>query len=269
MMVAQAKDLWAMVKYRPQIDPDDFAAAIQHQFRDEPLDYRTRLLIRDGVEALREYWGEDRFRMWLSGSPQRHRIESICQEQFDRPGFPSLAKRLMKKTDPEEIRRYLRDLGVRITRPLRMEVGGSVALIMPGYLSRATDDIDVVDEIPAELRAEHALLRELEGRYGLSLTHFQRHYLPMGWEQRLHFLDSFGQIQVYLVDAADVFLSKLFSKRLKDVDDLRVTAPQLDKDGLARRLKQSCSPMLSTPDLRQQAERNWYILYGEPLPTGE
>jgi hypothetical protein len=269
MMVAQAKDLWALVKYRPQIDPDDFAAAIQYQFRDESLDYRTRLLIRDGVEALRQYWGDDRFRIWLSRSPERHRIELICQEQFERPGFPSLARRLMKKTDPEEIRRYLRDLGVRIQRPLRIDVGGSVALIMPGYLSRGTDDIDVVDEVPAEIRAEHALLHELEGRYGLSLAHFQRHYLPMGWEQRLHFLDSFGQIQVYLVDAVDVFLSKLFSIRSKDLDDLRATAPQLGKDALTLHLKQSCSSMLAAPDLRARAERNWYILYGEPLPTGE
>lgn len=175
----------------------------------------------------------------------------------------------MEKTDPEQIRQYLRDLGVKVKRPLRMEVGGSVALIMPGYLSRATDDIDAVDEVPAELRGEHALLHELEDRYGLSLTHFQRHYLPMGWEQRLHFLDSFGQLQVYLVDAADVLLSKLFSVRSKDLDDLRVVAPQLDKDSLACRLKQTCSSMIAAPDLRQCAERNWYILYGEALPTGE
>jgi hypothetical protein len=268
-MVVQAKDLWGLVKYRPEIDPDDLAVAIQEQVRDESLDYRTRLLIRDGVEALRRYWGENRFQAWLARCPGSERIQSICQEEFERAGFPSLGRRLMEKTDPEQIRQYLRDLGARVKRPLRMEVGGSVALIMPGYLSRATDDIDAVDEVPAELRGEHALLHELENRYGLVLTHFQRHYLPMGWEQRLHFLDSFGKLQVYLVDAADVVLSKLFSARSKDLDDLRVVAPQLDKDALARRLKQNCSSMIAAPDLRESAERNWYILYGEALPTGE
>ena len=85
----------------------------------------------------------------------------------------------------------------------------------------------------------------------------------------LHFLDSFGQLQIYLVDAADVFLSKLSSIRSKDLDDLRITAPQLDKDILVRRLTQNCSSMLAAPDLRQRAEQNWYILYGEALPTGE
>jgi len=209
-MVIQTNDLWALVKYRPQIDPDDLADAIEEQVRDESLDYRTRLLIRDGVEAQQRYWGEDRFQMWLARSPARDRIGSICQEQFERSGFPSLGRRLMEKTDPREIRQYLRDLGVKAKRPLRMEVGGAVALIMLGYLSRTTDDIHVVDEVPAELRAEHALWHELEDRYGLSLAHFQRHYL-----------------------------------------------------------KQSCSSMLAAPHLRQRAERNWYILYGEALPTGE
>lgn len=268
-MVAQTSDLWALVKYRPQIDPDDLAEAIKEQVRDDSLDYRTRLLIRDGVEALRKYWGEDHFEKWLARCPTHDRIVSICQQQFERPGFPSLMRRLMKKTEPEQIRQYLRDLGTRVRRPLRIDVGGSVALIMPGYLSRATDDIDVVDEVPGELRAEHALLHELEGRYGLGLAHFQRHFLPMGWEQRLHYLDTFGQLQVYLVDAADVFLSKLFSIRSKDLDDLRMTAPQLEKESLAQRLKQSCLSLLAAPDLRQQAEQNWYVVYGEPLPRAE
>jgi hypothetical protein len=268
-MIAQTKDLWTLVHYGPQIDPDDLADAVEKQIREEALDYRTRLLIRDSVEALRKYWGQDRFQQWLVGCPVRERIGSICQEQFERPGFPSLGRRLMKKTDPEQIRQYLRDLGTRVRRPLRLEVGESAALILPGYLVRATDDIDVVDEVPAELRAEHALLHDLESRYGLSLAPFQRHYLPMGWEQRLHFLDRFGELQVYLLDAADVFLSKLFSIRTKDLDDLRVLARQLEKDMLIRRLQQNCTAMLAAPDLCQRAEHNWYVLYGEALPTGE
>lgn len=268
-MIAQTKDLWRLIHYGPQIDPDDLASAIQDQVQDEGLDYRTRLLIRDSVEALRKYWGEDRFQNWLARCPKRDRIESICQEEFERPGFPSLRRRLMEKTDPEQIRQYLRELGTRVRRPLRLNVGGSVALILPGYLSRATDDIDVVDEVPSEIRTEHALLHELQGRYGLSLAHFQRHYLPMGWEHRLHFLDRFGELQVYLIDAADVFLSKLFSVRTKDWDDLRVLTGQLEKDTLIRRLQQGCSSMLAAPDLRQRAEHNWYVLYGQTLPTGE
>ncbi len=266
-MVTQTKDLWRLVKYRPEVDPDDLATAIEEELGREPLDYRTRLLIRDSMEGLRHYWGEDRFLEWLRHSPGRARLEAISREAFERPGFPFLPGQIMEKTDPEQIRGYLRDLGSNIDRPLRLPLGGSAALIVPGYLSRATDDIDVVDEVPSEIRARQDLLDQLQQRYRLKLAHFQRHYLPMGWEQRLHYLDSFGQMQVYLVDVYDVFLSKLFSIRDKDKDDMRFLAGQLDHETLGRRLRETTASMLAAPDLRKRAEQNWYILFGESLPT--
>jgi hypothetical protein len=266
-MATQTKDLWKLVKYRPEVDPDDLAAAIQEEVGKEPLDYRTRLLIRDSVVGLKDYWGDKRLADWLAASPVRDRIEAICREEFERPGFPFRRGRIMEKTDPETIRSYLRDLAVKVRRPIQIQVGGSAALILPGYLSRATDDIDVVDEVPAEIRSQPGLLDELEHRYRLRLAHFQRHYLPMGWEQRLHYLDSFGELHVYLLDVYDVFLSKLFSIRAKDKDDMRMLLPQLDKDMLVRRLHDTTAAMLAAPDLHQRAKDNWYVLYGEALPT--
>jgi hypothetical protein len=257
-----------LVRGTPQVDPRDLAEAVEAQAAEGgELDYRTRLLIRDSVEALRGYWGERRFREWLVNCVARPRIEAICAESFERPGFPSIKERLVEKNDPATVEQLFRELGSRIRRRVRLVVGGSVALILPGYLERATDDIDVVDEIPAEIRSQHALLDELRKRYGLMLAHFQSHYLPSGWENRLHCLDTFGDLQVYLVDAYDVFLSKLFSIRTKDLDDLRMLLPQLDKDILTRRFKETTASMLAAEDLRKRAEQNWYILYGEALPT--
>jgi hypothetical protein len=106
----------------------------------------------------------------------------------------------------------------------------------------------------------------LSSRYALQLTHFQSHYLPTSWQQRLHAQEAFGQLQVYLVDVYDVFLSKLFSARLKDRDDLRMLAPQLDRGTIVRRFRDTTQELLATPGLRQKAEENWYIIYGEPLP---
>ena len=103
-------------------------------------------------------------------------------------------------------------------------------------------------------------------RYGLKLTHFQSHYLPQGWQQRLHSQEPFGQPQVSLVDAYDVFLSKLFSARIKDRDDLRMLAPQLDKATIMCRLRDTTHDLLVAPGLHEKAEQNWYILYGESLP---
>jgi hypothetical protein len=125
----------------------------------------------------------------------------------------------------------------------------------------------VVDEIPAELRAQHQLLDDLARRYLLRLTHFQSHYLPDGWQSRVHSLDTFGTMQVFLVDPLDVFVGKLFSVRTKDRDDLRVLRPTLDKARLVSRLQSSTNAFRADPRLRAAAEQNWFVLFGEALPA--
>ena len=131
----------------------------------------------------------------------------------------------MEKTDPETIRQLLRELGTLASRPTRIDVGGSGALILLGNLSRSTDDIDIVDEVPPELRAQHDAMEQLASRYGLRLAHFQSHYLPAGWIDRVRSLGRFGNLEVFLVDPLDIFVGKLFSAREEDRDDLRALAP--------------------------------------------
>jgi hypothetical protein len=260
-------DLWKLVWGKPEVDPTDLAAAIAREAGQDRLDFRTRLLIRDGTEALRQHWGEERLAMWVQTAPTRHRIEAIRRENLGEPGFPSLKERLMEKTDPQTVEHFLRDLGGHVRNPVRLLVGGSIALIMPGYLARATEDIDVVDEVPAEVRSLRPLLEQLKKRYGLQLTHFQSHYLPSGWENRLHSVGTFGKLQVYLVDWYDVFLSKLFSKREKDLDDLRILLTGIDKEVLVRRLRHAGGDLVKDSSLQPAADNNWYVLFGEPLPV--
>jgi hypothetical protein len=259
-------DLWGLVWGKPEVDPDLLAQAVEQAAGRDGLDFRTRLLIRDAIDALEAYWGLRRLREWLERSPARARIEGIRREDLGEPGFPSLRERLVERTDPETVRQFLRELGAHLHRPARIQVGGSIALILPAYLSRSTEDVDVVDEVPPELRAERSLLDQLRAQYGLRLTHFQSHFLPAGWEERVHSLGPFGQLQVYLVDVHDVFLSKLFSNRTKDLDDLRALLPQLDRETLVRRFLDTTAPLRADPALRKAAEHNWYVLTGEPLP---
>lgn len=266
-MATALLDLWTLIRQRPEIDPWDLAMAIAEQAAEKDLDYRTRLLIRDGVEALRIYWGASGLEKWLSGCPQRSMIEAICRENYDEVGFPSLKKRIMDKTNPEGIRQYLEHLGREIFHSTSLHIGGSVALLIPGFISRHTEDIDVVGEIPAEIRNKHKLLDDLERLHGLHLGHVQSHYFPSGWETRVHSLGIFGHLQVYLVDEYDVFLSKLFSARLKDMEDLKVLVPQLDKERLVRRLKDTTTGFLVVDYLKEMAQKNWQILFGEPLPS--
>jgi hypothetical protein len=124
-----------------------------------------------------------------------------------------------------------------------------------------------VNEVPHTVRSEHELLARLADRYGLRLTHFQSHYLPGGWEQRRRSLGRYGELLVYVVDTYDVLVSKLFSPREKDRDDLRVLAPRIDRSVLAERMRNSGGAFLGDASLRNHAVKNWYIVYGEPLPA--
>jgi uncharacterized nucleotidyltransferase DUF6036 len=265
-MPLQTLDLWNLVRKRPQIDPRDLAEAICGEVRHMTLDYRTRLLVRDSVEALRLHWGSERLADWLSDCPEREQIQTICRESFDKIGYPSLRNRLMEKTDPDKIREFFGYLGNKLTRDIRVEVAGSVALILPGYLSRHTEDIDVVGEVPSDIRENHRLVAALESTFGLKLSHVQSHYFPSGWRSRVHSFDVFDHLHVFLVDVYDVALSKCFSARLKDFQDLTVLKPQLDKDVLIDTLRSSAQDFLAEPRLKKLAQDNWKVLYGEPLP---
>jgi hypothetical protein len=99
------------------------------------------------------------------------------------------------------------------------------------------------------------------------LGHVQSHYYPSDWLSRVHSEPPFGRLQVFLLDVYDVFLGKLFSKRERDLDDLRALVPLIDKSVLIRRLHETAQAFLKDPHTRPAAEHNWYILFGEPLPT--
>lgn len=257
-------DLWTLTRAQPQIDPTALSRALEREAADGPLDFRTRLLIRDSIDALEAYWGPDRVANWLGQSASRRILVEIHQSELGPAGFPSLKQRIMDAIEPETVQQFLRELGTHVHHPHRIVIGGAIALILARKLARATEDIDIVDEVPAELRSQHELLDRLLQQYGLHLTHFQSHYLPAGWEQRITSLGRFGQLDVFLVDPIDIFSSKLFSARDKDLGDLRVLARELDKE-TARRRALSAEGLMANSTLAQQAAKNWYIVFGEEL----
>ncbi len=173
----------------------------------------------------------------------------------------------MEPVRSETIVQFLRELGSHLPEdePIAVALGGSAALILEGGLSRHTEDIDFVDEVPVQLRSDHEMLHDLTLRYGLRLAHFQSHYLPEGWEMRCRRFGTFRGLVVSLVDVHDIWLSKLFSNRTKDRDDLRVLSPRLDRSVILDRLKHSGGRLLADARLRQNAANNWYVIFGEGL----
>ena len=260
-------DIWTTALDTPHVDAAELAAAVEEAALAGPQDFRTRLLIRDSVAALSHVWGNEVVQRWLSASPARAAIAVIRAEDLGEPGFPSLLERVMETTKRETILQFLRELGSQVHKPSRIVIGGSSALIVSLGLIRRTEDIDVVNELPIEIRSKHDMLKNLTTRFGLQLTHFQSRYLPSGWEARVRSLGGFGELEVVLVDELDVLVSKLTSKRDKDRDDLRAMARKIEKVALAHRLLTAGSALLAEPDLRANATKNWYIVYGEPLPA--
>jgi hypothetical protein len=260
--------LWSMALGGQPIDADSLAAAIETEVSLSAgnLDFRTRLLIRDSLSALDIHWGKETTAAWLARSRSSAALQSIRNTDLGEAGFPSLTHRIMDTTKPETVLQFLRELAIHCPQPARLEIGGAIAGILAGMLSRHTDEIYIVDEVPVVLRSQHELLGQLASRFGLRLTHFQSHYLPTGWQNRLRRFDRLGNLEVFILDPEDLFIGKLFSQRIKDRDDLRAMAPQLDKSALENRFRDSSAALRSDSRLAKFAAENWYILYGQPLP---
>lgn len=264
-----ANELWDVAQGHAHVDAQALARAVERAVSGGILDTRTRWLIRDSVGALTRHWGPGRVQHWLSGSTFGEDIRRVCEAEENQTdiAFPSLARRVVDTTKRETVLEFLQELSTHVATPTTLHIGGSIALILKGYLARKKEVIDLVDEVPGNIRVQHELLASFAQRYQLLLTHFQSHYLPGGWQNRVHSLGPFGKLHVFIVDAYDVFTGKLFSPRTKDLDDLRELKPQLDRQIILTRFSESAGDLLSEAKLKQAAEKNWYVLFGEPLPS--
>lgn len=262
----QSLDPWHLVWGQPYIDSATLASAIEKDLQRDPHpDYRTRLLARDAASAIRSFWGARKFRCWLAASPARERIRAVLKESFPEVGFPHIRRRLVNSIGEVQIKQIFALLGEQIHDRVEVYVAGSIPTLIEGLTARPTEDIDIVDEVPPAIRNQRTVLRKIETDYGLRLGHVQSHYLPTGWEKRRRFLGDFSGLRVYLVDAYDIFVSKLSSKQEKHRDDLRVLASKLDKETARRRLFNAGRAFLNDPQQRPRIEANWQFIYQEPL----
>lgn len=264
--VSRVLDPWRLVWGQPHIDSGALAEAIEDELQRNPaLDYRTRLLVRDAARALHSFWGTTKFAHWLIASPAAQRIDAILNESFAETGFPHIGRRLVDVIGTIQFKQIFTLLGQRVHDRVEVNVAGSIPTLIEGLTARPTEDIDIVDEVPAEVRKQRSVLSKIQSDYGLSLGHVQSHDLPASWEQRRRFLGDFGGLRVYLVDSYDIFVSKLSSKKEKHKDDLRVLAQKLDRETGKRRLFDAGCAFLKYPHQRPQIEENWRFIYQEAL----
>ena len=267
-VAARREDLWSLVLDSTTVDPADLLHALEVECRKPTLDFRTRLLIRDSLNALAVRTGTTDPAGLLTPAAHR-RAEQVMAEDLGEVKFPSLRTRLVKHTRPENIRSFLTEIAQACRSPCRIDVGGSSALILRDLLDRFTEDVDAVDEVPAPIRQAYDLVDRLVSRYNLRLTHFQSHYLPDGWQRRVESFGTLGQLSVFLVDPIDIAVGKLFSRREKDLDDVRALRPLLDWATIEARLRSSAGPLRADARSLEAAEHNWYVLTGDPLPPAD
>jgi hypothetical protein len=73
----------------PDVDATALADAVEAAaLSDAEMDYRTRLLVRDSLDALKSHWGHERFDAWLFNSPQRQQLDTICAAASASRGRP-------------------------------------------------------------------------------------------------------------------------------------------------------------------------------------
>ena len=261
-------DAWKLVRTPGQIDAETLFDAVRRLPEIEDFDYRSEMLVHDALTVLGEHWGEPALRGRLGRCGNRTLLEGLRKKEFDKFGFWSLRHRVVEATDPQNIVDLFRNLGNSLHRPAQITVGGSSALILTNLLTRQTEDIDVVNELPDVVRAEPRLIDELMKRYGLRLTHFASHYLPDHYESRTHSFGRYGRLDVRLVDSLDVLTGKLFSRRPKDFDDLRTAYRLIDRDALKSRVQHSTASFRKEARFAESGQKNWYLLTGEEtLPS--
>ncbi len=269
--IGQHLDPWDLVWGQPYIDSARLAAAIDQDLERNPApDFRTRLLVRDAARALKAFWGPHRFARWLTQSRVRNAIRGILKEELGKSGFHAIRRRLVASPNLALLQQVFELLGRKLQGRLEINIAGSIPTLVKGLTARPTDDIDIVDEVPSEIRSQRAVLETIKTKYGLTLGHVQSHYLPANWKNRRHFLGDFGGLRVYLVDEYDVFVSKLSSNQERHKDDLGVMARKLDKSKIEKRLLQDGKQFLESPHDRPKILANWAFLFREPLlPASE
>jgi len=130
----------------------------------------------------------------------------------------------------DELFDTLERLGELLPEKAQVVIAGGAALILGGYIERATSDGDVVHSVPplTELRSA---IRQVAEERGLSpdwLNDGVKAFgdvLPEDFEKRTDRIGTFGNLRVLLLGRMDLILSKFYGGREVDFEDLAQMHP--------------------------------------------
>src|SRR3989454_12824050 len=68
--------------------------------------------------------------------------------------------RLVAGLNQDELQQVFDLLGQQVRGHVEVNIAGSIPILLKGLTVRPTDDIDIVDEVPAEIRSQRGLDRK-------------------------------------------------------------------------------------------------------------
>lgn len=162
------------------------------------------------------------------------------------------------KRTPEPWHSFLAELDRKVSKPLALHCLGGFAINLGYGLPRPTADIDVCEVAPSNAKAEViALAGERSALHKKHRVHLQIvtvATLPYEYEDRLKEVlkGSFQNIQILVLEAHDLALSKLGRHSDTDIEDVKYlgsTVP-LDPELLRSRYLDEVRPYLAGPPER-------------------
>lgn len=259
--------LWRIVTRSSSISPKALLVRLANALRTPDPDPRSIVLMRECFGALGRTLGRNFVAQKIAGHAETavdlRLMQDITSHSIEPNKFPSILPRLIEPISAQNVIECLRDVSTQLRERVSIVVGGSSVLLLKHLIERATENIDVLDELPEELRDQHAVLDDIKARHRLSITHAASHYLPTGWNTRTWSLDKFGPLDVRVVDPIDLLVSKLFSKRAKDFRDVKDCWDLIDHAEFRQRLSQDTHLLRGNSEVLAAAVRNWFVLTGE------
>src|SRR5215213_7709669 len=128
----------------------------------------------------------------------------------------------------------LERLGAMCPQGSEIVLAGGAALILGGYIDRATNDGDVIHSEPrladiADLLAEIADERDLPLAWLNDGVRGWVDVLPPDHQDRLEDVGAFGHLRVRRLGRLDLIVMKFFALRPQDLEDLAALAPTAEE----------------------------------------
>lgn len=125
-------------------------------------------------------------------------------------------------------------LGARVPTTAEIVLAGGAALLLGGYITRGTNDGDVIAASP-KLSALRTAIAEVAEELDLAEAWLNdgvvawADALPPDYRTRLHTVGTFGGLTVRRLDRRDLVVLKVLAQREQDREDLRQLAPTPDE----------------------------------------